>query len=555
VMGLTNTATGSPWVSACLSGIYALSLIRQLSTGLFLANTIAVAMLMTATVVGPLAHLGPWELVGLVVVAYVGQDLAHWITGETTFQASYMGEKQWLALLSEHTYYLLPLVLDSTLHMHQSFLSWLLAHNYIVECQLDGEREKDIRDMRGWVTAQNPPENCTSHWWATELPQGPYEAFQNIAKSEQVFSAFRKRFPEQSYEVEVLNGMNEVYVACKAGNKANSDTVFYMNHVDGPYGIFPFCHVYRCMCAVSPNQLINTAFPMKPTDRTLTTGNMIGFDFNREIHLIRHMPGAVNTEPRIVLKLHYVVYPRCISAFGKLLGRLTVKYNENARALFLNTIAPKTLFWKFMAKQVIIGTELTYRTQVHLGFNNIAYVALAAVVALFFQSYTVFLCATSFIHYGLYISHYHCRNIGVDAISFGEFKRNCLFWKSLALIQAACLYAVYFKVDPISIALILGGFGLSSAATASLGWDRTYFGWELGFLKAEEVTAWPYGSWGIPHPMIVGGVLGWLGIYQLAPLTMAYPYLALTHIGLYVIHMAQEHFGSQTQNTVKDKEK
>ena len=82
VMGLTNTATGSPWVSTCLIGIYALSLIRQLSTGLFLANTIAVAMLMTATVVGPLAHLGPWELVGLVVVAYVGQDLAHWITGE-----------------------------------------------------------------------------------------------------------------------------------------------------------------------------------------------------------------------------------------------------------------------------------------------------------------------------------------------------------------------------------------------------------------------------------------------------------------------------------------
>ena len=41
----------------------------------------------------------------------------------------------------------------------------------------------------------------------------------------QVYEAFHKRFPEQTYNVDVLNGMNEVYVACKSGNKANSDTV------------------------------------------------------------------------------------------------------------------------------------------------------------------------------------------------------------------------------------------------------------------------------------------------------------------------------------------
>ena len=116
-----------------------------------------------------------------------------------------------------------------------------------------------------------------------------------------------------------------------------------------------------------------------------------------------------------------------------------------------------------------------------------------------------------------------------------------MFWKGLALAQALSLYCYYFEWDPMSLALMIGGFGLTSAATAALGWDRTYFGWELGFLGHDFVTKWPYGPRGIPHPMIVGGVMTWMGVYKLAPLRAAFPYLALAHVGLYLIHMAQEH--------------
>merc|ERR1719231_817480 len=130
---------------------------------------------------------------------------------------------------------------------------------------------------------------------------------------------------------------------------------------------------------------------------------------------------------------------------------------------------------------------------------------------------------------------------GLEAISYGEFKRNCVFWKSLALMQAFSLYFLYFELDVISLVMMAAGFALSSAATSALGWDRTYFGWELGFLPPKFVTTWPYGPKGIPHPMIVGGVTAWLGIMKLAPLRTAFPYLALGHVVLYLTHMAQEH--------------
>ena len=120
----------------------------------------------------------------------------------------------------------------------------------------------------------------------------------------------------------------QVYVACQTGDKGNSDQVFYMKHVDGPYGIWPFCSVYRCLAAVSPNQLINTAFTLNQKDFTLDRGDFLGFDYNREIHYIRHNEGAQNVVPRIVLKLHYVVYPRILKPWGLLLAKLTTRYNQ-----------------------------------------------------------------------------------------------------------------------------------------------------------------------------------------------------------------------------------
>ena len=44
---------------------------------------------------------------------------------------------------------------------------------------------------------------------------------------------------ELTYDIDVENGMNEIYVAAFSHDK-NSDTVFYTKHIDGPFGILPF---------------------------------------------------------------------------------------------------------------------------------------------------------------------------------------------------------------------------------------------------------------------------------------------------------------------------
>src|SRR5690606_7732554 len=120
----------------------------------------------------------------------------------------------------------------------------------------------------------------------------------------------------------------------------NSDTVFYTEHIDGPFMLYPFAAVYRCIVAANENVQIRTSFPMTPAAVTLTTGDVGGFDFNREIHRIEHN-AARNPGRRITLKLHYCVYPKRLPWYGRLLGNLTTRYDVAARRLFLKTLRPE----------------------------------------------------------------------------------------------------------------------------------------------------------------------------------------------------------------------
>jgi hypothetical protein len=82
---------------------------------------------------------------------------------------------------------------------------------------------------------------------------------------------FRDRFGA-AYAVEPIPAMNEIYVASSHHNN-NSDTVFYTQHCDGPWSVYPFCHVYRVMCAVNENVQVETLFTMERGGRdSLTPG-------------------------------------------------------------------------------------------------------------------------------------------------------------------------------------------------------------------------------------------------------------------------------------------
>jgi len=235
--------------------------------------------------------------------------------------------------------------------------------------------EKDVSTIKQWVLKQNITPNHTFHHWQNTLPSEEYKAFDHIATSKSIVDMFYRRFNMYTYKVEPLRNMNEIYVS-SSHHDYSSDTVFYMNHTDGPFYVYPFCYVYRCVVSLTENQVVETHFPMIPKSVCLSTGDVVGFDYNREIHYICDKKGMVNLEPRITIKCHYVVYPR-IFKYGCGLGFLCGTYNAIARHIFINTIVPYTLFWKIMTHIVLIVTRFSFLVQYYIGWENWVYISIA----------------------------------------------------------------------------------------------------------------------------------------------------------------------------------
>jgi len=286
------------------------------------------------------------------------------------------------------------------------------------------------------------------------------------------------------------------------------------------------------MVAVNFNQQIKTSFPMVPAAKTLSNGDAVTFDFNREIHLISDNE-TKNTGFRICMKIHYCVYPKVLRPWGKLLKYLNIRYNKNARALFLATIAPGSIVARASALMVLGTTYLTERVECLMGMNNLVYV-LCLAVGNYLVHPLCFLVGTSFLHYIIYMGTFYSRR----DIAFGTFKRDVMFFKAIAISQLIYFYLKNFEFDIISHMLLTVGYTIAIAATQALGIDKTYFGSELGHCAPQYISTFPYNC--IPHPMIVGACIGLLGFHKLAGLREEMPYLVPVHIGLYLTHMMQE---------------
>ena len=124
-------------------------------------------------------------------------------------------------------------------------------------------------------------------------------------------------------------------------------------------------------------------------------------------------------------------------------------------------------------------------------------------------------------------------------IDFSLFKRDVIFFKTIAMAHLFSMYLTTFDFDAISVLMIFCGFSLSASAALALGVDQTYFGVELGEVKPNFVFAFPYNS--IPHPMIVGSMIGLLGVHKMASFRVEFPYAIPMHCVMYCIHMVQEH--------------
>jgi hypothetical protein len=187
------------------------------------------------------------------------------------------------------------------------------------------------------------------------------------------------------------------------------------------------------------------------------------------------------------------------------------------------------------------------------------YIGCATLAGFALQNYLVTLIATSYIHYCFYIYTYYTRWPKGDRTKYEDFMLIVFSFKCFALAQLAFVgISIVFDSPPytipssfelaptfsalgllVTVSLAAYGYYVSAMATNALGIEGTYFGIELGFVKAqyEFVQVWPYNTY--PHPMITGQVAA-MAVLHVGVFGEQYPWLLPIHCILYLTHMVQE---------------
>jgi len=519
---------------------------RVLPVGVWWANAACFAGLLFASLE---TQTGALSLLVLLATAYAGQDLAHRITGEPTFEDGYRDSPDRLLRWAEHCLLLLPLVLVALTRARGSAIAWLRPLRSVLRARFEREVDRaDLATLRRWVREQEAAPETSTHWWRADLPEEIGAAFDRIEASGTIEAALRDRHGEDAVILGARE-MNEVYVA-GPDRRATSDRVFFVPHIDGPVSVFPGATLYRCLVALTPNDRIATCFPLEGTSESadaivLDEADVVAFDYHRTPHFIRERPGqeaSAREDRRVTLKLHYAVAPAGLGVAARWLADLSTRYNARARTLFLDTLEPSSKRERASARAIVFQTHLWQQIARWAGHRNLAFLAVLTLISALSGTWIPFVAGASFVHYFLYIAVYGSR----DDVSFGTFKRDAIFYKTVSMSILGVLYLAQQSFDAVSLMLIATGFGLSSLAATALGVDRTYFGAELGHCEPRRIERFPYGS--VPHPMILGSIVGLVGIAWLEPFRAEWPWLVPIHVALYLCHLAQEMGVLQTRD-------
>jgi len=496
----------------------------------------AVGMSIGTSLESPL-ELSPMHVCLLAIALGYGlQDLSHYLFAEKTYMGSYIGAKPWMLVV--HSIWLMPLVIDSVVFMRFLFLPKLfVSRNRNIN--VDVANPKACDELRQWINQTVPSTKETTHVWPhkQEATSGPTLALENDAA---IMANFRKIFATHHFDIRPVQGMNEIYVtAVGAKTSMSSDAVFYTPHTDGPFWFLPCASMYRVLVGVTPNKMVRTQFNLQheSQNQVLDMYHVIGFDYNRELHFIDHIPGQENKERRSLLKLHFVVYPKGWHWYGNFVANANQTYNTWARGNFLKTLRPAGMYEFAIAWWIWLTTFANYLWEENVGWANMVYI-----LATYAMGPTPFLILTSFRHYGIYMSSFAFRQ---PEIAHGSLMRDAKLYKTLAMVHMArrILPVISLPQDLPGVLMACAGFLITILATIQLGMVRTYFGSELGFVKPKWIDGFPYNA--IPHPMIVGQLLGWGSVlYWFAVreerLTTETITLIGAHMSCYALHMVQE---------------
>ena len=324
---------------------------------------------------------------------------------------------------------------------------WKVQKSRVLHCKLTKDASHSqqqhslsplslLHSIRAWVIHQSPPVSTSSHWWFKDLPLDIQNMFYEIAKDKRIIEMFRKSLG--TGYIDLLHDMNEIYVS------PPSDTIFYKDfgrrHIDGPFFCIPFASCYRVIVGLDDNRDIMTTFNIIPESYIIKTGDVVGFDYHRECHYISPIirgEDANSAKPvkhRVILKIHYCVYPHWAYGFGYILSKLSILYN------YLNNINTLRVQSKYTAKLIILSTQVYHDIEFYIGNYNIQYVSLLYYIASKTHS-DVFLFGTSFVHYLRWIDT-DTHGVIIDNI----FRRDYYFYKFLYMLHYFYMYFSYIEV-------------------------------------------------------------------------------------------------------------
>ena len=309
--------------------------------------------------------------------------------------------------------------------------------NRVYKCKISDNTEID--ELRKWVMSQNPDDNNSSHWWYSELPADISLLYYKIASDKNIITMFAKN---TNNSIDIINDMNEIYVTAPqkviSSDVSNtSDKIFYTRHIDGPYFLFPFASCYRIILGLDDNSDVVTCFNMIPQDTIVKKGDAVAFDYHREPHYIYNKNKDSKNGHRVILKIHYCIYPRWAYYFGKVLSGLSIQYNKNFRNLFLFTLKTEEKYKNYIAYLMILSTQIFHDIEYYIGYNNISFASMMYYVG-YLTHYNIFLLGCLLIHYvrkTTYVPE-NCKNIAL--------KRDIIFYYAIYSLQIYYIYYTYF---------------------------------------------------------------------------------------------------------------
>jgi hypothetical protein len=217
------------------------------------------------------------------------------------------------------------------------------------------------------------------HDWINSIEPGKYRSsLEDIRSSPIIFQKIKEEYPNT--RVESVKEADEVYWSVSPDAAKGSDRSLVDCHYDSPFATIPTGGIvyYIIILAVNHNNTVTTIFPTVNKRVTMDKGDFQGMDCNNDLHCVE---GSIpQNKYRILLKLHYLIVPKHISApWEKFVRNMNVSWNFLSRACMQISADPQNIF-EYMLGYII--------NCIRIIFNNFTLI-MVSVLFLYFMYYMI----------------------------------------------------------------------------------------------------------------------------------------------------------------------